>query len=268
MRDLRRDFLPRDLEPHVRAADLDGVISVQARHSLAESRFLLKQHRAFQFVLGVVGWVPLVERNVGDVVEEFAEEPGFLGCRHALQDEPDDDFMLRKDFNRGIRTVTAAGLVYDILIYERHLPQAKRLVDRHPKQVFVLDHIGKPRISEGSFHSWCRNIVDLALRPNVYCKLSGMVTEADWHSWTYAQLTPYLETVLEAFGAGRLMYGSDWPVCLPATTYARWFGTVSRFLEGLTESEQDRILGGTAAGVYGISPVPATMAASADRPCR
>ncbi len=263
---LRRDFLSRDLEPELAAADLDGSVCVQARHCLAESRFLLEQARSGDAVSAVVGWLPLAGPGLGQALDEFAADPKFCGCRHALQDEPDDDYMLRAEFGEGLRAVTAAGLTYDILIYERHLPQTLRLVDRHPRQVFVLDHIGKPRIRDGSFGAWSRHLRDLARRQNVYCKVSGMVTEAEWGSWTYGRLVPYLETVLEAFGVRRLMYGSDWPMCLLAASYGRWFDAFSRFASGLSCAERDRILGGTAAEVYGIPPA-GTMAIPAGSPC-
>ena len=189
---------------------------MQARQTLGETRALLAMARRHDFILGVVGWVPLVDSGVAGILERFAEEPRLKACRHVLQDEPDDDYMLGAAFNRGIRAVTAAGLVYDILIFERHLPQTIRFVDRHPEQDFVLDHIGKPRIRDGSFSDWNRRIRDLARRPRIRCKMSGLATEAAWGGWTEEQFLPYLDAVLEAFGPDRLMFGSDWPVSLPA----------------------------------------------------
>ena len=170
-----------------------------------------------------------------------------------LQDEA-DDYMLRPDFNEGVRAVTESGLVYDILIFERHLPQTLEFVDRHPNQVFVLDHVGKPRIRDASFAAWQRGIRELARRPNIYCKISGMATEAAWGAWDDEDLEPYLDAVLEAFGPQRLMYGSDWPLCLLAVTYKRWFDLVARFASRLSTHERDRILGGAAVEVYGLDP--------------
>ena len=250
MRALRRDFLPPDLRREIEAAGIDGVISVQARQTLGETRALLAHARANDFIRGVVGWVPLVDPAVRGALDEFAQDPHLRACRHVLQDEPDDDYMLRQDFNEGVRAVTEAGLVYDILIFERHLPQTLEFVDRHPNQVFVLDHIGKPRIRDASFGAWHAAIGELARRPNLYCKVSGMVTEADWQRWSEADLAPYLDAVLDAFGPRRLMYGSDWPVCLLGVRYARWFELVARFAARLSTDERDRVLGGTAIEAY------------------
>ena len=250
MRALRRDFLPADLRREVEAAGVDGVVSVQARQTLAETRALLAHARENDFIRGVVGWVPLVDPAVRGTLEELAQDPYLRACRHVLQDEPDDAYMLRQDFNDGVHAVTEAGLVYDILVFERHLPQTLQFVDRHPDQVFVLDHIGKPRIRDGSFDAWRAAIRDLARRPNLYCKISGMVTEADWERWSEAELAPYIDAVLDAFGPRRLMYGSDWPVCLVAAGYARWFELVAGFAARLSAEERDRVLGGTAIEAY------------------
>ncbi len=254
MRSLRRDFLPADLRREIHGVGVTGVVSVQARQSVEETRFLLDIAARSDFVLGVVGWVPLSDPGVVEVLDEFAAVPAFKGCRHVVQDEPDDDYMLDSRFNEGVRAVTAAGLAYDILVYERHLPVTPRFVDRHPKQRFILDHLGKPRIRDRSFTRWDRLIRDLARRPNVYCKLSGMVTEANWHRWEEAQFRPYFDTVLEAFGPRRLMFGSDWPVCLVATCYGRWLEIVRTLVSGLGESERDRIMAGTAIEAYGLQP--------------
>jgi len=167
-----------------------------------------------------------------------------------IQDEPDDNYILGAEFNRGIRALKDTSLVYDILVFEKHLPQMIQFVDRHPQQAFVLDHIAKPPICSGVLHPWQRYIRELAQRENVYCKLSGMVTEADWQSWSSGNLRPYFDIVLEAFGPARLMMGSDWPVCLLAATYSRWIETVQGWTEGLSAAEQQRIFGGTAREVY------------------
>ena len=192
----------------------------------------------------------LLSSQVGKDLERFAANPKFKSVRHVIQGEPDDSFILRGDFNRGIRELKQFSLAYDILILERHLPQTVRFVDAHPDQVFVVDHVAKPRIRDNAFEPWNTNIRELARRPNVCCKLSGLVTEADYDSWTEALLKPYFDTVLAAFGPGRLMFGSDWPVCLVACDYARWHELVSGWVADLSLSEQARILGGTAAEVY------------------
>jgi L-fuconolactonase len=250
MKVIRRDFLPADLEKEIQAAGIDGVVSVQARQTLEENRFLLDFARRHDFIQGVVGWVPLVDGNVKGALEEFAAERKAKGVRHVLQGEPDDRYMLRADFNRGIALLKDLGLVYDILIFERHLPQTLQFVDRHPNQVFVLDHIAKPRIKDGFLSPWQTNIVQLAHRPNVYCKLSGMVTEADYQNWTEEELTPYIDTVISAFGPKRVMFGSDWPVCLVACPYGRWVEIVKKRIAELTAAEQQRILGETAVEAY------------------
>lgn len=250
---LRRDFLPAHLEEETARAGVDGVVSVQARQTLAEAEWLLDLAGRHAFIRGVVGWAPLVDRHVADILESLAARPKLRGVRHVLQDEPDERYMLRDDFTAGIRNLQRFGLVYDILIYERHLPQTIEFVDGHPNQIFVLDHIAKPRIRERLLSPWRENIRELARRENVYCKISGMVTEADHRRWTERDLEPYLDSVLEAFKPGRLMFGSDWPVCLLACDYARWFWFVSQTLQRLSADEQGMIWGGTAISVYGLA---------------
>jgi L-fuconolactonase len=250
---LRRDFGPDDLREEITNAGVDGVISVQARQSVEETRWLLDLATRNDFIRGVVGWVPLVDDNVSAWLERFASNPKLKAVRHVLQDEPDEHFILRDDFNRGVRALKRFGLRYDILIFERHLPNTIEFVDEHPSQVFILDHLGKPKIRAGIVEPWRQNLCTLARRPNVYCKLSGVVTEADWPAWTPAQLKPYFDTALAAFGPKRLMFGSDWPVCLVASTYRRWIDGVRDWAAPLSASEQDRIFGGTAIEAYGLS---------------
>jgi L-fuconolactonase len=247
---IRRDFLPADLEQEIRAVGINGVVSVQARQTLEETRWLIEHANKYDFIKGVVGWAPLADANVRNHLEEFANEPKLRGIRHIVQDEPDDHFILRDDFNRGVAALKDFGLIYDILVFERQLPQAIEFVDRHPQQVFVLDHLAKPRAKENQLEPWRTNIRQIAERQNVYCKLSGLATEADWQAWTEPQLLSYLETVLEAFGPQRLMFGSDWPVCLLAVTYKNWHDLVTRFCSRLSASEQARIFGETAAEAY------------------
>lgn len=250
MRVIRRDFLPEHLRAEIAAAGVDGVVSVQARQNLAETQWLLDFARTHDFIKGIVGWVDLVSPQVGGELERFAANPKLKSIRHVVQGEPDDNFILREDFNRGIRELQRFNLVYDILILERHLPPTIKFVDAHPNQVFVLDHIAKPRIKADAFEPWHKNLRELAQRPNVYCKASGMVTEADFHNWTEPQLQRYFEAALAAFGPQRLMFGSDWPVCLVACGYARWHQLVSDWIRKLSPTEQSRILGGTAMEAY------------------
>jgi L-fuconolactonase len=250
MRAIRRDFLPEHLRAEIAAAGVDGVVSVQARQSLIETQWLLYLAVHNDFIKGVVGWVELASPKAGAQLENAAANPKLKAVRHVVQAEPDDNFILRDDFNRGVRELKRFDLVYDILIFERHLPQTIRFVDSHPNQTFVLDHLAKPRIKDGLFEPWNKNIRELAERPNVYCKASGMVTEADYTRWTEAQLQRYFDVVLEAFGPERMMFGSDWPVCLVACGYARWHELVSGWISKLSADEQARILGGTAMEVY------------------
>jgi L-fuconolactonase len=251
---LRRDFLPAELETETRGAGIDGVVSVQVRQNLEETSWLLALAEQWPLLEGVVGWLPLADDDFPARLEQFSARPKLKGLRHIIQDEPDDQYILRPDFNRGISALQATQLVYDILIFERHLPQTIQFVDRHPQQVFVLDHIGKPRIREGELDPWRNRITELAKRTNVYCKLSGMVTEANWQTWSKEKLSPYVETVLEAFGPNRLMMGSDWPVCLVATSYSRWVEVVQMLVGRLSAGEQERILGETATEVYRLAP--------------
>jgi L-fuconolactonase len=250
---IKRDFLPDDLERLMHYFGIEGTVAVQARQTVEETSWLLDLAAKHPVIRGVVGWVPLAEgAGVKKHLEKFAGNPKLRGIRHVIQDEADPRYILRKDFNEGVRALLEFKLRYDILIFERHLPAAIEFVDRHPNQVFVLDHVAKPRIKDKVIAPWDRNMRELAKRQNVYCKLSGMVTEADMQRWTPEGLQPYIDVVLRAFGPRRLMYGSDWPVMLLAGDYARWFGTVQNAIGGLSKAEQERIMGGTAAEAYGI----------------
>jgi L-fucono-1,5-lactonase len=249
---LRRDFQPADLASTIQAAGIDGVVTVQARQTLGETEWLLSLAEQNDFMRAVVGWVPLVDAGVAGILEGLAARPKLKAVRHVLQGEA-DNYMLRADFDAGISALLPTGLVYDILVFERQLPQSIQLVDRHPDQVFVLDHIAKPLIAKGTISPWKERITELAQRPNVYCKISGLVTEADWENWTEDGLRPYVDTVLEAFGPERLMFGSDWPVCLVACEYGRWADIVRGFIAELSSDEQDRILGITATKAYNLA---------------
>ena len=249
---IRRDFLPADLEASIKEAGVDGVVSVQARQTVEETMWLLDLASKHDFIRGVVGWVPLVSPTVALELECFDLLGKKLkGVRHVLQGER-DEYMGREDFNAGIKELRRHYLVYDILIIERQLPAAIDLVDRHPDQTFVLDHVAKPRIRENVLDPWRQHIRDLARRPNVYCKISGMVTEADYRTWTPEELRPYVDVVLEAFGPRRLMFGSDWPVSLVACGYRRWVELVRDFLATLSPDEQRNILGETAIRAYAL----------------
>ena len=247
---LHRDWLPGDLAPLLGAAGLDGCIAVQARQTAEESRWLLELAEHHAIIKGVVGWVDLRAPRVGEELAELARHPRFVGVRHVVQAEPDNNFMLGADFLRGIGMLRAHRLTYDILIHAGQLPAAIALAKRFPEQPFVLDPIAKPPIKAGTHSPWREQIRELAKAPNVLCKVSGMVTEADAKAWQPADFRPYLDVVFEAFGEDRLMYGSDWPVCLLAAEYARVFALVRDYIAPLSAQVQAKVLGGNAARFY------------------
>ena len=249
---LRRDYLLPDLETAAAGCGLSGTVVVQACQRLEETEWLLGLAQPSRLIRGVVGWVPLIEHDVVASIERFAANPKLRGLRHILHDEPDDFYMLRPDFLRGVGLLRDFDLAYDILVFERHLPQTIQFVDRFPDQVFVLDHIAKPRIRDGELSPWRERIVELARRENVYCKLSGMVTESAWNGWTPAQLKPYFDTVLQAFGTRRLMFGSDWPVMTLASSYRTWVETVGNWVLPLSETERVDLWESTAVRAYGL----------------
>ncbi|MFM1904205.1 MAG: hypothetical protein RLZZ440_2105 [Planctomycetota bacterium] len=247
---LARDYQPGDLEPLLAAAGLDGCVAVQARQTVEETRWLLGLADRHPVIRGVVGWVDLRAPDVAEQLREFSEHPRFVGVRHVVQDEPDERFVLGDAFRRGLRALHDFGLTYDLLLYPPQLPAAAELAQLNPEQPYVLDHLAKPVIREGTLEPWRTDFQALARGPNVCCKLSGMVTEAARGSWRPADFHPYLEIALEAFGPERLMIGSDWPVCLLAAEYADALGIVTDFIGGLTADEQAAIMGGTAARFY------------------
>lgn len=247
---LKRDFLPRDLNAVMQAAGIDGSVAVQARQTVEETDWLLSLADEYAAIRGVVGWAPISGGDLPAILDKLCERKKLKGLRHVLQAEPDEHYMLRPDFNAGIRTLRQYGLAYDILIYERQLSQAIQFVDRHPEQIFVLDHIAKPRIRDGVVEPWASMMREMGRRENVWCKVSGLVTEANWVSWTADSLKPYMDTVVEAFGPQRLLAGSDWPVCLVACSYARWFEILNEYFASFSVAEREAIFGGTAMQVY------------------
>jgi L-fuconolactonase len=251
MAGIRHDFLPTDLQSEIAAAGVDGVVSVQARQTLGETRWLLDLAEAHPWVRGVVGWVDLRAPDLPATLVSLARSRKLVGVRHVVQAEA-DGFLLDPAFNRGIRELRPHGLVYDLLLVERQLPDALRFADAHPNQSLVVDHLAKPAIRTGEREPWRSHLRDLARRPQVTCKISGMVTEADLTAWTPDALKPYFEVALEAFGPNRLMFGSDWPVCLAACGYRRWVETVEAWIAPLSASERERIRAGTACETYGL----------------
>jgi L-fuconolactonase len=253
MEALQRDFLLDDLRAVATEAGVTGTIVVETERTTAETEWLSKVAASDDLICGVVGWAPLTTADVASEFERIAALPKIKAVRHPIHDEPDDQFMLRDDFNRGITALKQFDLGYDILIFEKHLPQTIQFVDRHPDQIFILDHVAKPRIRDRVLAPWQANIRELALRPNVYCKLSGMVTEADWKTWSDEGVSLYFETVLEAFNPKRLMFGSDWPLVTLASSYQRWLGTVRAAIAQLSTDERDWIIAKTAVEAYRLT---------------
>jgi L-fuconolactonase len=243
---IRRDFLPENLEPELERNHFQGSVAVQARQTVEETRWLLQLADGSRKILGVVGWVDLRSPDMRSQLSEFTRNPKLVGIRHIVQAERDDRFLLRQDFLRGIASLEEFDLAYDILIYAKHLPVAAEFVERFPRQRFVLDHLAKPAIKSREIETWAAGIQRLAPFPNVFCKLSGLVTEADWQSWKPEDITPYLDIAFETFGSSRLMIGSDWPVCLVAGSYGRTMDVVKNYLNRHPAETRDAVLGGNA----------------------
>ena len=249
---LKKDFLPEDLLPHLKKRGYDGCVAVQAEQNVKETGWLLDLADQHPFIKGVVGWVDLLAADVATTLAPLAKRKKLRGIRHVVQGEP-DDFMRRPDFQRGIAALAPLKLTYDILVYHRQLPAALALVEKFPRQPFVIDHLAKPDIKHALRDPWTSDMRALAKHPHVFCKVSGMVTEADWKHWTPAQLKPYLDVVFEAFGPERLMIGSDWPVCTVAADYDRTMSVVEEYVAKLPARAQEAVLGGTAAKFYGLT---------------
>jgi L-fuconolactonase len=246
---LRRDFVVDDLKQAMRQAGVSGTVAVQARQALEETSWLLQLAAANPFLLGVVGWLPLRDPKFSLLLEQHREQQALKGLRHVVQGEA-PGFLDDSAFNAGIEAMQGTGLVYDILIFERQLEEATRFVDRHPNQIFVLDHIAKPKIKAGELQPWADKIAEFAKRENVFCKISGMVTEADPKQWTSAQLKVYFDTVLESFTPARLLVGSDWPVICAGCSYERWWTLLGEWISPLSFHEQADILGRAAIRIY------------------
>jgi L-fuconolactonase len=249
---LQRDFLPDDLVAELSHAGVDGAIVVQARQTVAETHWLLELAKANEPIRGVIGWADIAAPNFESSLSALAVDPRLVGLRHVVQAEA-DGFLDTPAFNRGITTLRQAGLVYDLLLSEAQLWEATRFVDRHPQQIFVLDHMAKPRIAAREIEPWRTNLLELSQRSNVYCKVSGMVTEDSWSNWSLDSLKPYLDIVVEAFGVTRLMAGSDWPVCLLASGYSRWWAVLQNYFANFSEEERAGFFGANAIGVYHLT---------------
>lgn len=249
---LKRDFLPDDLAPLLTAGGVDGAIFVQAQPVETDNDWVLALAERHPWIVGVVGWVDLTAPDVEERVERFRANPRFCGIRHITHDEPDDDWILRDDVGRGLAVLERLDVPFDLLFFVKHLPHAATLARRYPHLRFVIDHLAKPRIATASIDDWLPAFRLAAAEPNVFCKLSGMITEADWQRWSPADLRPYIDHALANFGPERLMRGSDWPVCTLAGSYGQVTAALDGAIAALTGAEQAAIRGGTARRFYGL----------------
>jgi L-fuconolactonase len=253
MQVLKRNYLPGDLQPELAKAGISGSVVVQARQTVEETRWLLQLAGQNDFIKGVVGWVDLCSENeLKSQLDEFSKSKKFKGVRHVVQDEPEDNFMLHDDFLKGISLLKQYHITYDLLLLPKQLPVAEVVVSLFPEQKFVLDHISKPMIKDRILSPWKEDLVRLATHTNVWCKISGMVTEADWKKQKPEDFYPYLDIVFEAFGTDRLMIGSDWPVCLLASEYTDVIGIVQNYISEMQVDVQQKILGKNCVEFYGL----------------
>jgi L-fuconolactonase len=249
---IKRDFLPSDLQPELVANGIDGTIAVQADQSEAETQFLLDLAAQNSSITGVVGWVDLRSPSLGERLEHLSQFEKLCGFRHVVQAEPDNRFLLREDFQRGIGMLADFGYTYDILIYPKQLPAAIEFVEKFPKQPFIVDHVAKPEIKGSRISEWAGQMRTIAQSPNVYCKVSGLITEADWHTWRKEEFRPYLDAVFDAFGNDRLIFGSDWPVCLLAGNYGQVKQLIVDYTADFSATDRAKIFGLNAVHFYGL----------------
>lgn len=247
-----RDFLPQHLKPLMDQAGVQRTVFVQTQHNVEENRWVLSMANEHPWIAGVVGWVDLASPQVEEQVREFKQFQKFVGVRHVTQDEPDDDFIIRPQVLRGLGVLEKHHVPFDLLFFVKHLKHAATLAQRFPGLPMVIDHLSKPRIKDRSIDDWLPHLREAARFPNVYCKLSGMVTEADWQHWKPADIRPYVQHALELFGPSRCMFGSDWPVCELAGSYQRVFDALSEALGPISAADRAAIFGGTAAKFYGL----------------
>ncbi len=252
MKVIRKNFLPEDLKTIYQENGIGGCVAVQADQTLAETDFLLDLAQKNDFIKGIVGWVDLRASNIETVLEKYSHFQKLKGFRHVVQGEADHNFMLRPDFLNGIAALEKYNFTYDILIFPHQLGAALELVKRFPKQKLIIDHIAKPYIKDGFYDGWATLMKAISEYPNVYCKLSGMTTEADYNNWTAEQIEPYMQLVLDAFGANRILFGSDWPVCLVAGNYTKTKELVTNFIAKLSTKDQAAIMGANAMQFYNL----------------
>jgi len=248
-----RDFLPNDLAVHLNKTGVSKSVFVQTQHNVEENRWVLEMTEKYDFLAGVVGWVDLAADDCEDQLLEFTDHPKFVGIRHITQDEPDDDFIVRPDILRGLRVLQKHRVPFDLLFFVQHLKHAATLGRELPDLPMVIDHLSKPKIKDGEIENWKKDLRAAAQFPNICCKLSGLVTEADWQNWKSADLRPYVEFALEVFGPERCMFGSDWPVCELAGSYEDVLRGLTEVIDSLTDSEREQVLAQTAISFYGLT---------------
>ncbi len=249
---LRRDFLPEQLRHELEENDISGCVAIQANQSEEENEFLISLSRQNDKIKGIVGWIDFTAENIDERLAYYRQFGIIKGFRHVLQAEPNRAFMLTPEFLRGVDKLNAFGFTYDILIRPDQLPFVEKFVNNFPKQLFMIDHIAKPHIKKGEIKTWFEHLKGMTNYENVYCKISGLVTEAHWINWNYADFVPYLNAVFEIFGASRIVFGSDWPVCELAGGYGKTMELINRYLLTLTDSEQSQVWGGNAKKFYGL----------------
>jgi len=250
---IRKDFLPEQLAEEFKRNDVTGCIAVQADQSEQEHNFLLELAAGHDLIKGVVGWIDLSHRDVSKKIASYSSTKKLVGFRNIIQGEPDERYFTNKDFREGMNLLSPLGYTYDVLIYHNQLPSAIAFTEKYPDQSFMLDHIAKPDIKNGQWKKWREDIRDLSRNPNMFCKLSGVITEADWSVWTYDSLVPYLETVAEYFGTDRLCFGSDWPVSLVAGGYSEVLQVIRKFLIQVSEDEKEKVLSGNTERFYKLN---------------
>jgi L-fuconolactonase len=248
-----RDYLPDDLAEHLRRTGVQKSVFVQTQHNLDENRWVLGMAEQHDFIAGVVGWVDLASQQCEDQLLQFRDNPRFVGIRHITQDEPDENYIVRPDVIRGLRVLQKHGVPFDLLFFVQHLKHAATLGRELPELPMVIDHLSKPKIREQTMDGWKQDMRAAAEFPNIHCKLSGMVTEADWQNWKPDDLRPYVEFVLESFGPERCMFGSDWPVCELAGSYEQVYATLNELIASLSATEKSAILGQNAIDFYGLN---------------
>ena len=249
---LKRNFLPKDLKKIYQINSIEGCVAVQADQSEEETIFLLDQASKNSFIKGVVGWLDIKSSKLNDLLSYYTKYSAFKGLRHIVQNEKDVNFMLKSDFQRGLSYLEEYNLTYDILIKEHQMDQAIKMVKKNPNQIFILDHIGKPKISKNVDSTWIKNINELSLNENVFCKISGLVTETKFFKWEIDDFKPFLDLIFDCFGVDRVMYGSDWPVCLIASTFEDTINIVKNHISSFSDNEKNKIMSLNAIKAYNL----------------